>query len=284
MKKALVIITLLLVMSGCVSNNQTTKKNQYRVISLAPNITENFIGIEKSDILVAVDTFSDFEQTKNLPKFDAANLNLEEVLSLNPTHIVIYDYNSQSTKGDLEQFIASNNKEIDVITVKNAQSIQDIYDNIIDVGKVFGFDKESEKLVNYMKDEIATIKKEAAKKSAKNVYIEVSGEPYITTTGSETFLNEMIEVANGKNIFNDQTGWFSPSIENIIELNPDVIISNDINPKKHIKEIKNRNGFAKIDAVANNQVKRVDTNSTSRASYKIVDGIKELVKVIHDEE
>ncbi len=285
MKKVLSLLLLsAFIITGCnseSSKSESSKSEEIKVVSLAPNITENIIGLGMEDVLVGVDTFSIFNETSNLPMFDALNVNSEEIIGLAPTHILVYEYSTGSSKDSMYDIFRNNG--IEVVGIKNASTIDDIYSNITEIGEVLNVEKQSEELINEMKSDITEIENKYKENPSKTVYIEISPDPSLVTTGGNSFLDEMITIANGENIFASETGWFSPSVEQIIEKNPEIILTNVSYIDSPVEEIIKREGFNKIDAVSNNKVYLVDTNPTSRASYKIIDGIKEIAFIINDE-
>lgn len=285
MKKLFTMLLIsLLIITGCSNSNSANEtKEDIRVVSLAPNITENIIGLGKEDLLVGVDTFSIFDETESLTMFDAMNLNSEEVLSVKPTHIFIYEYSTGDANDP--KYDIFRESDIKVIGISNANSIEEIYDNILDISTNLNDKESGEKLVADMKEKIAEVTEKYQDYNTKTVYFEIAPSPNIYTTGGNSFLNDMITLANGENIFKDETGWISPSSEAVIERNPDVIITNVSYIDDPVGDILNREGFNEIDAVQNNHVHKMETpNVTSRASYLVVEGIEEIAKYIHDEE
>lgn len=284
MKKILVTILILtLVFSGCNSNEETTSEYEdYKVISLAPSITENIIGMGMEDTLIAVDTYSIFDETEDLTLLDAMEINAEEILLLEPTHILVADYNYQGDmKSDYDVF---EDEGIKVISISGASSIDDIYVGIDEIGAALDNNEASDKLISDTKEEVANIVEMYEDKDIKTVYMEIAPSPNIYSAAKGSFTNEMIEMVGGKNIFDDvDDDYFSPSIENIIQKNPEIIITNVSYIDNPVDEIKARSGFDEIAAVKNNDVYQVDTDSTSRPSYNFVKGLEELAEAIHNE-
>lgn len=285
MKKILItIVALTLVLVGC--NNSTEKEtvgeDNFRIISLAPSITENIIGMEMLESLIAVDTYSIFEETEELTFVDAMAINVEEVLMLKPTHILVPDYNyTGDKKGDYKVF---EDQDIKVISINGANSIEDIYTGIAEIGIALDSESASDKLIEETRKKEAEIVNKYKDEQIKTVYMEIAPAPDIYTVAKKSFTNEMIELVNGKNIFDDiDDDYFTPSVENIVERNPEVIITNVSYIDNPLDEILKRAGFNTTTAVKNNDVYQVDADSTSRPSYKYVEGLEELAKAIHNE-
>jgi len=102
--------------------------------------------------------------------------------------------------------------------------------------------------------------------------------------GTQPFLNEMVELIGGENIFKDQKSWISPSEESVIDANPDVILTTVNYVKNPEKEIKSRDGWDNIKAVKNNEVYYIDANSSSRPTQNIIKALKEMAKAVYPDE
>ena len=78
-----------------------------------------------------------------------------------------------------------------------------------------------------MKERLQAIKDKAAGNvtDKKKVWVEVSPAPDIFTTGKNTFMHEMLESIQAINAAEDQEGWVKMTEEEIVQLNPDVIIT-----------------------------------------------------------
>ncbi len=285
MKKILMIAALLtLVFVGCGKEEETTSSahEDYKVISLAPSVTENIIGMGMEDNLIAVDTYSTFDETADLVMLDAMAINAEEVLLLEPTHIFVPDYNYSGDKqSDYEVFVEA---DIKVIPVTGASSIEGIYEGIIEIGDAIDNSEAAEKLVSDTKEKVEEIVAMYAEHEVKTVYMEIAPAPDIYAAAANSFTNEMITLVAGENIFNDiDDDYFIPSVENIIQENPEVIITSVSYTDDPIGDILSRDGFSVITAVENGDVYLVDANATSRPSHNFVAGLEEIAKAIHNE-
>jgi iron complex transport system substrate-binding protein len=98
----------------------------------------------------------------------------------------------------------------------------------------------------------------------------------------------MIEIIGGENIFADERGVLFPSAEAIISKNPDVIFTN-VNygdspaAENSVEEIKRRPGFEHIEAVKNNRVYQIDTDSSSRPSPRILLALNQMALAVYPE-
>jgi len=296
MKKILTISLLvlgILVMSGCQkesSNLDVTDRegNQVsvprtinKIVSTAPSNTEVLIELGLSDKIVAVDKYS----PKDTLNSDVTVINFREpdaeaLIALNPDIIIASGHNKV---GDEDPFKLLKEAGIAVVYIPSATSLQGILDDILFIGEVTNKKVEATNITKDLQDEFDEIKAIASTITNKvDVYFEIgdySGKLY--TFGSETFLNEVVTLVGGNNIYANETSWISVSSEDIIIKNPDVIISNQDYNSEIITNIKNRDGFETINAVINDKIFVVNGNKTSRGSNLIIEGIKQVAEALY---
>lgn len=295
-KRILTLITALLVvmlaMAGCSQKEKLVKDREgndfkvpekiNRIVSTAPSNTEILVELGLADKLVAVDKYSaDIPGLpKNIKLIDFSNPDPEAIVSLNPDMIIASGHNKTGKSED--PFKVVKDAGISVAYIPSSDSIKGIYDDIMFISDITGTQDKGKKIVDNMKAQVAEVEKIGKSiKGKKKVYFEIGPAPNLYSFGNKTFLNEMIELVGGENIFKDQDGWISPSAESIIEKNPDVIITNVNYVPDAVKEIKNREGWQNIAAIKNGQVYLVDANTTSRPSQNITKALNQMAEYIN---
>ncbi|WP_373600513.1 ABC transporter substrate-binding protein [Paraclostridium bifermentans] len=253
-----------------------------RIISTAPSNTEVLVELGLADKLVAVDKYS--ADIPGLPKgielIDFSNPDPEAIVALDPDMIIASGHNKTGNSED--PFKVVKEAGISVAYIPSSDSIQGIYDDIMFIADITNTKDKGQKIVDNMKSQVAEIEKIGKTiKDKKTVYFEIGPAPNLYSFGNGTFLNEMIELVGGENIFKDQNGWISPSAESVIEKNPDVIITNVNYVPDAVKEIKNREGWENIAAVKNGQVYLVDANASSRPSQNVVKALQQMAEYIN---
>jgi iron complex transport system substrate-binding protein len=104
------------------------------------------------------------------------------------------------------------------------------------------------------------------------------------TAGAGTFLDALITVAGGVNVGNAlDSAWAQISAEKLVELNPAIILLGDAAYGTTPESVADRPGWSAIDAVKNDHIYPFDDNLVSRPGPRLVDGLEELVKIIHPE-
>ena len=202
--------------------------------------------------------------------------NIEEIVALKPELLIAGGM-------DQDPEVLGKIREAGIpVLVTYAQTIEGTYEAISLIGKALGKDAEAEKLVSDMKASFDSIKKEAPGEDAKTVYFEVSPLEYgLWTAGSNTFMNELCEMLGVKNAFADVNGWAEISQEQVIERNPDYIVTITMyygeGPKPE-EEIASRKGWQDITAVKEGKILNADSNQISRPGPRLCDAAKELAE------
>jgi len=130
-------------------------------------------------------------------------------------------------------------------------------------------------------DEIAA----KSEKSGKTIYFEVSPLQWgLWTAGSGTFMDELATMCGVTNAFADISGWQSVSEEQVIERNPDYIVSIAGMGDTAVEEIMGRDGWGDIGAVKNGRVYNADSNAISRPGPRLKDAAIELYHFLNDDE
>ncbi|MBU5453977.1 ABC transporter substrate-binding protein [Caproiciproducens sp. MSJ-32] len=290
------ILLSLIIISGCSKNNKeiidregnkiTLPNKIERIISTSPSNTEILIELGLKDKLVAVDTYSsDVEGIdEDFIKIDFLNPDIETIISLEPDIIISSANLALDTKDKLKLI---EDAEITVVNIPSSNSLEGIYKDISLIAEITGREEKGLEVINNMEKEIEHIRKIGSKISKKKkVYFEIGYGTQLYSFGSETFLNEMIELVGAENIFKGEKFWISPSPEAIIEANPDVILTNfpSLSGVKAVDDIKSREGWEVITAIKNNDVYMIDTNASSRPSHNVIKALKEIAEAIYPNE
>ncbi|MFJ7954038.1 ABC transporter substrate-binding protein [Lysinibacillus sp. NPDC096418] len=134
-------------------------------------------------------------------------------------------------------------------------SLEDIFTDIRNIAKIFEVEERGEALIVQMSQEVEDIRAKLPQgKEELRVLIFDNGKQDVTTAG-QNFMNELVTVAGGKNIFGDvESGWTTVSKEDTVERNPEVIVVIDYGStsvEEKINFLKNDPALKETDAVMN---------------------------------
>ncbi|WP_238516237.1 ABC transporter substrate-binding protein [Thermococcus gammatolerans] len=254
----------------------TIPKEPQRIVSLAPSITETLFYIGAGDKLVGVTKWADWPPAvENISKIGGYGkyANLELIANLSPD-LIIADSYSLSILDQLEK--------IAPVVIVDPKDINGIYRQIDLLGKVTNREEQAKLVIGEMKGEIAYIESKVRDLPRPEVFFILSYYKGYWTAGRGTFMDSVITLAGGRNIFNDTKGWVKVSDEQIIVRDPDVIV---VLPTAGVNATELCNGPLSVTtAVKEGRVyTATDSNVYQRPSPRIVVAIEEMAEFLHPE-
>jgi len=208
--------------------------------------------------------------------------NIEQIIDLKP-ELLLMNKMAQTE----EQIQQLENAGI-VTFVSDAQSIDETYLAIELIGKLMGKEAEAAALTAAMKDVFVELQDKVASAGGeqKSVYFEVSPLEYgLWTAGTGTFMNEVAELLGMKNIFDDVASWAEISEEQVLERNPDYILTVGMyfgDGPTPIESILSRQGWENISAVKNRAILNLTEDELSRPGPRLADGARLLYEFVYE--
>lgn len=252
-----------------------------RIVVLDAADCEILYAIGAGDKVVGRGEYCSYpEEVLNVPAVQSGSeTNIEQIIVLNP-QVVIMSKMGQS----VEQVEALENAGIKVFA-SDAQKIEDVYKAIELIGAIAGKDDKAASVVSEMKKAFSDIKSKVKDVGRKTVYFEVSPLEWgLWTAGEGTFMNELSDMLGLENIFSDVSGWAEISQEQVIERNPDYIVTVAMyfgEGPKPVDEIMGREGWQNINAIKNGKVLNADQNEISLPGPRLVNGANTLYEFVY---
>lgn len=255
-----------------------------RVVALTASDCEILYALGAGDTLVGRGEYCDYpEDVQAVPSMQSGyETNVEQIIALEPQ--VVLMATMAQTKEQVEALEAAG---VHVI-VSDAQDIAGVYTAIELIGAVTGKNDEAAALIAGMKDSFAAIAAKAEGDGSKTVYFEVSPLEYgLWTAGKGTFMDELAQMIGLKNAFEDVEGWAAISEEQVLERDPDYIVTISMyygEGPTPVEEIMGREGWQELKAVKNEAVFNADSNEVSRPGPRLVDAAQALYDFVYGEE
>lgn len=155
--------------------------------------------------------------------------------------------------------------------------MEDIYKEIEDIGKIFAIEDIAHKFIAEQKARIQTVQKKVRGKEPVKVLVYDSGGDGVFTAGGTNFETLLIELAGGKNIFDDikDKQWATVSYEEILKREPDIILIHDYDVpslEQKMKDIKNDPALSKLECVQKERFASITLESVlpgNRMAYAV---------------
>ena len=141
---------------------------------------------------------------------------------------------------------------------KDAASMDDMYNDILNLGAIFDVKDKAYALVDGYKADLSAFTDGLAPlETAPRVFVYDSGEDTPFTAGRYAMPNALIEAAGGTNIMNDlEKSWAKVGWEPVVERNPEVIVIvnyGNVTAEEKRAFMMNNPAFAEMDAVKNDR-------------------------------
>ncbi|MCC8931948.1 ABC transporter substrate-binding protein [Rhizobium sp. 'Codium 1'] len=241
-----------------------------RAISNDVNLTEMMLALKLQDRMVGYTGISGWktldeglrEGVKELPELSPKYPTMEVMLNADADfYFAGWNYGmkvgGEVTPETLEPFgvkVYELTESCIHIMAKNKPTMDDMFVDLLNLGKIFGVEARAEELVaGYRKrlGEITT--RVGAVEKPVRVFVYDSGTEKPFTPGRFGIPTAMIEAAGGVNIMDDvEKSWTEVSWEPVIERNPEVIVIvnyGDVTAEQKIAFMKETPAFKNLDAV-----------------------------------
>ena len=242
-----------------------------RVVALSAADCEVLYAVGAGDALVGRGEYCDYPaEVLEVPSVQSGyDTNIEQIIALEPQVLLM------SSMAQTEEQVAQLEGAGIKVVVSDAQDIEGVYTAVEMIGKLMGKEKEAEQVIIGMQVAFADLTNSTAGRG-KTVYFEVSPLEYgLWTAGKGTFMNEIAEMLGMKNIFDDVEGWAEISEEQVIERNPDYIVTITMyfgEGPTPVEEIMGRTGWENVTAVKNGAILNLVDNELSRPTPRLKDG------------
>jgi iron complex transport system substrate-binding protein len=260
-----------------------------RIVSLSPSNTEILFAIGAGDNVVGVTDYCNYPYDF-AAWIDAGNMtsignywgpSVEPIVALEPDLVLATSASSDAAN-------SLKNLGYAVLFIEG-QTIDDVLQDILMVGRATYKNSEASDLVIEMRTRMDAVAMQLmSATTTPKVYHEVWGDP-LMSVGPGTFIDELITLAGGTNIFNDATtSWPMISSEAVINKNPDVMFFPDMymgvgNFYETIEAVATRPGWDTITAVQDEALYEINADIISRNGPRLVDALELISQMVHPE-
>ncbi len=196
-----------------------------RVVSLSPAVTEIMFALGAGDLLVGRTDFCTYPaEAKQIPSIGGiSNLNIESILACQPDLVISGSMVGKKATDQMDQMGTP------MVCVIEKPRFDALYDNILAIGRLVGREREADSLNALLRDCVIALDTDTLTQSRNNAitpkvyYVVGYGPAGNFTAGGNTFINDIIRMAGGRNIAEEVSGW-SYSLEALMKEDPDYII------------------------------------------------------------
>ena len=259
---------------------EITKRPQ-KVLTLGPNCTELFAALGLSYLVVGRSLVNhsrgplpEYADAVNaIPELNPASATREAIISSGADFIYALDWEISEDGCNIEEV----GQYGMTVYVNSAATVEQMYQEMLDIGKIFGVEDRAEALVADQKARIAAVQEKIKDQTPVNVLVYDSGNDGVFTCSGINFESLIISLAGGKNIFDDidSKQWVTVTYEEALARKPDVILIHDYDSPgvdEKLAEIKANPTLAKLDCVKNERFATITLESVlpgDRIAYAV---------------
>ncbi len=249
-----------------------------RIVSLVPAITEILYALGAGASVTGRSTWDDQPpEVKSVPSVgDALRPDAERVLARNPDLVILYA--GPDNARSVEQF---ERLDVAVLAIR-IDDLSDLRRNVLRLGELLGRERSAAALWASIETQLSDVARATRELPRTRVYYDVAWPPAITV-GAGSYLDTLVAIAGGENIFHDLAAP-SPqvSLEAIVARSPELVLvpaGLDGNPA----DPATRPGWTVIPSVREGSIRHVDAGLLHRLGPRVGEAARALAEVLHPE-
>ncbi|QKQ98250.1 ABC transporter substrate-binding protein [Candidatus Nanohaloarchaea archaeon] len=244
-----------------------------RIVSLAPSNTEILYRLGLGDEIVATTSLcgTPVEALEKPSIGGWTNPDIEKVRSFDPDLVVASD-DLQDNAIDLFE-----DESFEILQVR-PHTVEEVFDSIRRIGRAVDREKEAEKLVEEMKNNLEGLEFD----SSPRIYCEEWMDPPMA---SGNWIPGLVERSGGEYFIDEGERSREFDLEELKDFDPEYIFLNVCGAGENVdrSEILERPEWQEITAIKKENVFVVDDSLLNRPGPRLVDGIEEIVEKVNEE-
>lgn len=254
-----------------------------RIVSTAPSLTEILFALGLENQIVGVTIFSDYPQAATQkPKVGTFwQPNIEAIIAAKPDLVVTLGFSQQRNLANRLKRLGYRTLTIDL------QTVTDLFDTIKILGPATATQPEATQLMHSLRRKLDELSALTAAENKPKVLWVVQRQP-LRVAGTDTFVNEMIELAGGTNAIGKTVHKYPPvGAEQIYTCGADVIIEpsmNRANSANHYDAaLRYWSRFENLPAVRDQRIYVIDGDIVSRLGPRLYEAAETIARCVRPE-
>ncbi len=270
----------------------TIKEEPKSVVAIYQNSIETLLALGLEDKIIGAAGLDHNVKDELIYQFETIDYydhvpSKEEIIGLKPDFILSwYSLFDEKRLGEVDfwhergvnTYISQNSG------VKDPNSLENEYEDIINIGKIFNVEERANKLVEDMKRNIENSTKYIGEEKVRAIILEVSKDNTYRVYG-ENSIGGNIATQVGADLVVKENGIIGA--EDLINLNPEVIFTvyygDSIDRDEALNAIKENKTLGTVDAVKNDRIEAIMLSEVYSSGIRTLDGIKSIINGLYPE-
>lgn len=253
-----------------------------RIVSLSPSTTELLFELGLGEFIVGVTEHCNYPEAAlsitKMGKGTLEGISREAIINVRPDLIVC--------KWDSHQPLVETFERLGIpILGLGPENLSELFEEATLLGRITHHDERADALIHSMRQRLDRIQAALHAKIGQNrkrVFYEVWDLP-LMTAGPDSFIGEMLSLAEVDNIFADTTTRYPRvSSEIVVERDPEVILAPTTHGEKvNFESLANRPGWENIKAIRNKAVHLIDGDQVSRCGPRLLNALEQIIDAVY---
>lgn len=190
-----------------------------RIVSTSPAVTEIIYALGGSHLLVGRTDFCSYPpEVADVESIGGiSNLNIEKIMSLSPDLVI------SGSMIPKKSTVQMGKMGVPTVCVIEQKQYDGLYENISKIGKLIGRTAAADSLNDMLRAQLSDLDLQTNAQPQSVYYVVGFGPSGNFTAGGDSFINDIIKMAGGRNIAEDVSGW-SYSLESLMAQDPNYIV------------------------------------------------------------
>lgn len=255
-----------------------------RIVSLAPSNTELLGSLGLMDRVVGVTEFCNYpSEASEKPTIGGfSTVNVEKVVAAHPDLVLAETKNGQQTIDRLRKL------GLPVIVLKS-RDINEILDNLRIIGAATRTSGNADIVIAGLRQRLSAVENATECSPTTPTVAHILSQNPIYVSGNNTYQNDIIQRAGGRNAFPLVNGWGTVTLEDLLLEDPDYILVNAgtgmVNESEGTNPVYDffihDSRTQRLKAVRENHFILVETNTLSRGGARTIDATELVARAIH---
>lgn len=264
---------------GVSSDATAAPSSATRIVSLVPSLAEVLVAIGAEELLVARTDYDNHAALVELPSVGGGlDPSLETLVDLEVDVVLM-------PEGQDMPALAARLGDLGVSTVAfRTETVADLYDSIHRLGFLVDHVDQADALARQISTGLAEVRARVTERPPVPVMYVIWPDPPMTTAGG-SYIDEVISIAGGENVFSDAPmRWPSVGYESIVRRNPAVLVwprgaTSDLT----LERVRELPGWRDLEAVQAGRIAFVDSDRFNRPGPDLAEAAADLARALHPE-
>lgn len=249
----------------------TLSQPAQRIVSLAPHVTELLFAAGGGNRIVGTVRFSDYPTAaRRIPRVgDNLRVDLERIVALKPDLLIVWRHNASERQTEQLRRLGI------PLFYSEPKTLADIPETLLRFAALMGTIEQAREPVDALRARMDDLAMRYGNRPPVRVFYQVWDKPLYTLNHAH-ITSDVIRFCGGINIFAHASASVpSPSMETILQENPEVIITGDQRGNE-TSGIESWRQYPSLQAVRRNNLFALDADLLHRASPRILEGAAQL--------